>query len=115
MIFMLHNPHKAPSRQVWLDEKSGKYNVYRKDVKEASTSATTLTIWKTISDEKDILPDFTGKHWKIRLPQYEHFTRLDTLNERWTPEYIQRTMGAYASFGNHHLSAANAAEFTGPV
>lgn len=35
MIFMLHNPHKAPSRQVWLDEKSGKYNVYRKDVKEA--------------------------------------------------------------------------------
>ena len=34
------------------------------------------------------------------MPQYEHFTRLDTLDERWTPEHIQRTMGAYASFGN---------------
>ena len=30
--------------------------------------------------------------------QYEHFTRLDTLDERWTPENIQ--LGRYASFGN---------------
>ena len=46
------------------------------------------------------MTDFTGKHWKLRLPQYEHFTRLDTLDERWTPENIRRSMGKYATFGN---------------
>ena len=36
---VIEKPHKAPSRQVWLDEKSGKptrYNVYREDVREAA-------------------------------------------------------------------------------
>ncbi len=42
----------------------------------------------------------TGKHWKIRLPQYEHFTRLDTLDEHWTPQEIRRTMGRGAYYGN---------------
>lgn len=36
--------------------------------------------------ENGYITDFTGAHWKIRLPQYEHFTRLDTLDKRWTPE-----------------------------
>lgn len=49
---------------------------------------------------KGYLTDFTGKHWKIRLPQYQHFTRLDTLDERWTPENIRASLGARASFGN---------------
>lgn len=49
---------------------------------------------------KGYITDFTGKHWKLRLPQYEHFTRLDTLDERWSPENIQRTMGVYARYGN---------------
>lgn len=49
---------------------------------------------------KGYLTDFTGKHWKIRLPQYQHFTRLDTLDERWTPENIRHSLGAQASFGN---------------
>ena len=49
---------------------------------------------------KGYFTDFTGKHWKIRLPQYQHFTRLDTLDERWTPENIRRSLGAQASFGN---------------
>lgn len=49
---------------------------------------------------KGYVTDFTGKHWKLRLPQYEHFTRLDTLDERWTPENIRRSMGKYATFGN---------------
>ena len=49
---------------------------------------------------KGYVTDFTGKHWKLRLPQYEHFTRLDTLDERWTPENIRRSMGRYATFGN---------------
>ena len=37
-LSVIEKPHKAPSRQVWLDEKSGRptrYNVYREDVKEA--------------------------------------------------------------------------------
>lgn len=51
---------------------------------------------------KGYITDFTGKHWKMRLPQYQHFTRLDTLDERWTPENISRSLGAQASFGNKH-------------
>ncbi len=49
---------------------------------------------------KGYLTDFMGKYWKIHLPQYQHFTRLDTLDERWTPENIRRSLGARASFGN---------------
>ena len=49
---------------------------------------------------KGYITDFTGKHWKIRLPQYEHFTRLDTLDERWTPENLKWSVGRYASFGS---------------
>ncbi len=102
-LSVIDNPHKAPSRQVWLDEKSGKptrYNVYREDVKEAINFSRRPYYMEDYLRRKGYITDFTGKHWKIRLPQYEHFTRLDTLDERWTPENIQRTMGAYASFGN---------------
>lgn len=37
-LSVIENPHKAPSRPVWLDEKNGKptrYNIYRADVQEA--------------------------------------------------------------------------------
>ena len=37
-LSVIEEPHKAPSRPVWLDEKNGKptrYNVYRADVREA--------------------------------------------------------------------------------
>ena len=79
---------------MWLDEKNGKptrYNVYREDVKEAINSAAAL-LYGGISQAKRIYYRLTGRHWKIRLPQYEHFTRLDTLDKRWTPENIERTM-----------------------
>ena len=49
---------------------------------------------------KGYITDFTGRHWKLRLPQYEHFTRLDTLDKCWTPENIQRSMGSRAAFGS---------------
>ena len=49
---------------------------------------------------KGYITDFTGRHWKLRLPQYEHFTRLDTLDEHWTPENIRRSMGSRAAFGS---------------
>lgn len=106
-LSVIENPHKAPSRQVWLDEKSGKptrYNVYREDVKEAINFSRHLYYMEEYLRRKGYITDFTGKHWKIRLPQYEHFTRLDTLDKRWTPENIERTMGAYASFGNRRAT-----------
>lgn len=102
-LSVIEKPHKAPSRPVWLDEKSGKptrYNVYREDVREAINFSRTPYYMEDYLKRKGYITDFTGKHWKIRLPQYEHFTRLDTLDERWTPEEIQRSMGRYASFGN---------------
>ena len=119
-LSVIENPHKAPSRQVWLDEKSGKptrYNVYREDVREAINFSRRPYYMEEYLRRKGYITDFTGKHWKIRLPQYEHFTRLDTLDERWTPENIQRTMGDIRFLrkpqGNNHLSAANAAGVCG--
>ena len=106
-LSVIENPHKAPSRQVWLDEKSGKptrYNVYREDVREAINFSRRPFYMEEYLRRKGYITDFTGTHWKIRLPQYEHFTRLDTLDKRWTPENIQRTMGAYASFGNRRAT-----------
>lgn len=95
--------HKAPPRQVWLDEKAGKptrYNVYREDVHEAIIYSRNPRLMEAYLLRKGYITDFTGKHWKVRLPQYEHFTRLDTLDERWTPQEISRYMGAAASFGS---------------
>ncbi len=106
-LSVIENPHKAPSRQVWLDEKSGRptrYNVYREDVKEAINFSRRPYYMEEYLRRKGYITDFTGKHWKIRLPQYAHFTRLDTLDKRWTPENIERTMGAYASFGNRRAT-----------
>ena len=106
-LSVIENPHKAPSRQVWADEKSDKptrYNVYREDVREAINFSRRPYYMEEYLQRKGYITDFTGAHWKIRLPQYEHFTRLDTLDKRWSPENIQRTMGAYASFGNRRAT-----------
>lgn len=102
-LSVIEKPHKAPSRPVWLDEKNGKptrYNVYRADVQEAIDFSRTPYYMEDYLRRKGYITDFTGRHWKIRLPKYEHFTRLDTLDERWTPENIRRSMGRYATFGN---------------
>lgn len=102
-LSVINNPHKAPSRPVWLDEKAGKptrYNVYRADVQEAMDYSRSQKYMEEYLRRKGYIIDFTGKHWKIRLPQYEHFTRLDTLNDKWTPENILRSMGRGATFGS---------------
>lgn len=102
-LSVIKNPHKAPSRQVWLDEKAGKptrYNVYREDVHEAIIYSRNPRLMEAYLRRKGYITDFTGKHWKLRLPQYEHFTRLDTLDERWTTQEISRYMGGAASFGS---------------
>lgn len=103
-LSVIEKPYKAPSRLVWLDEKSGKptrYNVYRADVREAIEFSRSEKYMEEYLRRKGYITDFTGRHWKLRLPQYEHFTRLDTLDERWTPENIQRSMGNRAAFGSH--------------
>lgn len=102
-LSVIQNPRKAPSRLVWLDEKNGKptrYNVYREDVREAANFSRNPFYMEDYLRRKGYITDFTGKHWKIRLPQYEHFTRLDTLDEKWTPDHFKRNMGAYARYGN---------------
>ena len=102
-LSVIKNPRKAPSRPVWLDEKSGKptrYNVYREDVREAANFSRSPYYMEDYLRRKGYITDFTGKHWKIRLPQYEHFTRLDTLDEKWTPDHFKRNIGAYARYGN---------------
>lgn len=91
-LSVVRHPHKAPSRPVWLDEKEGKptrYNIYRADIQAALDGSMTVQYFQKYLQRMGYITDFTGKHWKIRLPQYEHFTRLDTLNESWTPEKIR--------------------------
>ena len=102
-LSVIEHGRKAPSRPIWIDEQSGKptrYNIYRADVREAVNGSRTVEMMEKYLRRKGYLTDFTGKHWKIRLSQYQHFTRLDTLDERWTSENIRRSLGARASFGN---------------
>ncbi len=102
-LSVIKKPHKAPSRPVWLDEKSGKptrYNVYRADIREAIEFSKSERYMEEYLRRKGYITDFTGRHWKLRLPQYEHFTRLDTLDKRWTPENIKRSLGSRAAFGS---------------
>jgi len=103
-LSVIAHPAKAPSRPVWLDEKAGKptrYNIYRADVQTAINGSRNPDYMERYLRRMGYITDFTGAHWKIRLPQYEHFTRLDTLNPEWTKENIPRTMGCETSFGNH--------------
>lgn len=98
-------PRKAPSRPVYLDEKEGKptrYNVYLHDVWDAIEQNRSPKYVENYLWELGYLTDFTGRHWKIRLPQYRHFTRLDTLDERLTPEFIRHCCGSRARYGNTH-------------
>lgn len=86
-------PHKAPSRQVWLDEQAGKptrYNIYRADVQKAIDSSITGRGMVQHLWGRGYIVDSTGPNLKIRLPQYPHFTRLDTLNPQWTNKEIER-------------------------
>lgn len=37
----------------------------------------------------------------MKLPQYKHFTRLDTLDERLTPDFIRSCLGGTSRYGNY--------------
>ena len=87
-------PHKAPSRPVYFDEKDGKptrYNIYREDIREAFRNSCTIRDAEAYLRRLGYITDFTSRvHFRIRLPQYQHFTRLDTLDPRWVPEQLGR-------------------------
>ena len=91
-LSVVEHPHKAPSRQVWLDEQAGKptrYNIYRADVQEAiDCNATGKQVVQHLR-KMGYIVDTRGANLKIRLPQYPHFTRLDTLNPKWTNKGLE--------------------------
>ena len=91
-LSVVEHPHKAPSRQVWLDEQAGKltrYNIYRADVQEAIARSITGRGMVQHLRGQGYIVDSRGPSLKIRLPQYPHFTRLDTLNPQWTNQGIE--------------------------
>ena len=91
-LSVVEHPHKAPSRQVWLDEQAGKptrYNIYRADVQKAIDGSITGRGMVQHLRGRGYIVDTTGPNLKIRLPQYPHFTRLDTLNPQWTNQGIE--------------------------
>ena len=64
--------HKAPSRQVWLDEQAGKptrYNIYRADVQKAIDGSITGRGMVQHLRGRGYIVDTTGPNLKIRLPQ----------------------------------------------
>ena len=91
-LSVVERPHKAPSRQVWLDEQAGKptrYNIYRADVQQAiDCNATGKQVVQHLR-KMGYIVDTGGANLKIRLPQYPHFTRLDTLNPNWTNKGLE--------------------------
>ena len=91
-LSVVEHPHKAPTRQVWLDEQAGKptrYNIYRADVQQAIDSSITSRGMVQYLRGRGYIVDSTEPNLKIRLPQYPHFTRLDTLNPQWTNQGIE--------------------------
>ena len=94
-LSVVEHPHKAPTRQVWLDEQAGKptrYNIYRADVQQAIDSSITGRGMVQYLRGRGYIVDSTEPNLKIRLPQYPHFTRLDTLNPQWTNQGIEHLM-----------------------
>lgn len=92
--------HKAASRPVHFDEKDGRptrYNVYREDILEAFHASFTIREAEAYLRRLGYITDFTSElHFRIRLPQYKHFTRLDTLNPNWVPERMHELLTWYS-------------------
>lgn len=103
-LSVINRPKKAPSRPLYLDEKSGKptrYNIYREDIREAIRCSNNLRTFEKYLLRKGYEVDLGGVHWKLKLPQYKHFTRMDTLDERLTPQGIQAEISrSYNRYGS---------------
>ena len=93
-LSVIEKPHKAPSRPVWLDEKSGKptrYNVYRADVREAMDFSRTPHYMEEYLRRKGYITDFTGKHWKIRLPHDDLYADREKIQRNMDALIARRT------------------------
>ena len=101
-LSVIRNPKKAPSRPVWLDEQAGKptrYNIYREDFINAAEGSRTVDQMMRYLIRMGYEVDFTGPKWKMKLPQYRYFTHIETLNPKWTPEFVRAHMGGRTRYG----------------
>ena len=110
-LSVIRNPKKSPSRPVWLDEKAGKptrYNIYREDFISAAEGSRTVEQMARFLTRLGYEVDFSGPKWKMKLPQYKYFTHIETLNAKWTPEFVRERMGSRTRYGLVHpiVSAA---------
>ncbi|MGN8649145.1 relaxase/mobilization nuclease domain-containing protein [Eubacterium pyruvativorans] len=100
-LSIIEKPHKAAVRPVWMDEKTGKptrYNVYRADIIDAMEKSNSMQGFQNYLVRLGYDVDLSGAHWKIKLPKYEHYTRMDTLDPRFTPEVIHEFIGQTRRF-----------------
>lgn len=103
-LSVISKPKKSPSRPVWEDEKKGKptrYNIYREDVSDAVLHTRRLDLTVKYLERLGYDVDFTEPNWKIKLPQYKYYTYLETLNPKWTPEYILQNLGRNTRYGSY--------------
>ena len=101
-LSVIRNPKKSPSRPVWLDEKAGKptrYNIYREDFISAAEGSRTVEQMARFLTRLGYEVDFSGPKWKMKLPQYKYFTHVETLNDKWTPEFVRERMGSRTRYG----------------
>ena len=90
-LSIIERPHKAPSRPVWLAEKRREdtlYNIYRRDIVEAVNNSKSVKAFERYLIRLGYQVDLTRKHWRIKMPGREHYTRMDTLDDRFTAESI---------------------------
>ena len=90
-LSIIERPHKAPSRPIWLAEKRGEdtlYNIYRRDIVDAVNNSKSVKGFERYLTRLGYQVDLTRKHWRIKMPGREHFTRMDTLDDRFTAESI---------------------------
>lgn len=101
-LSVIRNPKKSPSRPVWLDEKAGKptrYNIYREDFISAAEGCRTVEQMARFLVRLGYEVDFSGPKWKMKLSQYKYFTHIETLNPKWTPEFVRERMGSRTRYG----------------
>jgi len=101
-LSVIRNPKKSPSRPVWLDEKAGKptrYNIYRDDFLDGARGSRTVPQLENYLIRMGYEVDFSGPKWKMKLPQYKYFTHVETLNPKWTPEFVRANMGDKTRYG----------------
>ncbi len=102
-LSVVKSPNKKTSRVIYLDEKAGKdtrYNVYKDDIREAINGSRNLNLAEKYLNRMGYITDFTGDVYKIRLPQYEHFTNFTSIDSKLTNKNVANYLGSRTQFGN---------------